>query len=253
LDTDNAVMIATLAFGMGIDRADVRWIAHFDVPATLENFYQEAGRAGRDGKPSNCFVMVSFDELQKDSKRGRGGPGAAAMQKMVLNVGCRRKAMMSYLQPTTSAVDCTAIPNAAVCDFCADPQNSRGAQRQAMRMFERQQVNKEAEAAKQQAVAEKQAAADLMNEVGGATAVSKRPTWQAAGSSPLISKRVASPVLSPMQQVSAKIPLYTVDAAPEGGSVASAAAATIQRRQSMTVQQPRKYRRFTPPIATKKL
>jgi len=64
ISKDKDVAIATNAFGMGIDRSDVRFVAHFDVPGSIEAYYQEAGRAGRDGEPGWCELFFNFADTK---------------------------------------------------------------------------------------------------------------------------------------------------------------------------------------------
>ncbi|MDH5550723.1 MAG: RecQ family ATP-dependent DNA helicase [Gemmatimonadota bacterium] len=132
LDGRCRVMVATSAFGMGIDKPDVRLVLHLGVPPRPESYFQEAGRAGRDGLPSRCEVLWTNGDLTLASKLAGldvGEPaarrlgearrlGLAAMRRYLTTRGCRRRVLLRYLGETVRG--CTG------CDRCGSGQALRG-------------------------------------------------------------------------------------------------------------------------------
>ncbi|MDR3483249.1 MAG: DNA helicase RecQ [Burkholderiaceae bacterium] len=118
LREDGIVMVATIAFGMGIDKPDVRFVAHLDLPKSIEGYYQETGRAGRDGAPANAWMayglqdvvqqrrMIDESEADETFKRVQGGK-LDAMLGLCETLSCRRARLLEYFgQPATPCGNC---------------------------------------------------------------------------------------------------------------------------------------------------
>ncbi|OJY90719.1 MAG: ATP-dependent DNA helicase RecQ [Lysobacterales bacterium 63-13] len=125
LSEDAIIMVATIAFGMGIDKPDVRFVAHLDLPKSLEGYYQETGRAGRDGLPSEAWMTYGLADVvtlsqfiaKSDAAEERKRVERSKLDALIgyaESIGCRRRQLLSYFGETPAG----ACGN---CDNCLDP------------------------------------------------------------------------------------------------------------------------------------
>ncbi|HEV2535967.1 MAG TPA: DNA helicase RecQ, partial [Streptosporangiaceae bacterium] len=126
LREDGLVMVATIAFGMGIDKPDVRFVAHLDLPRSVEGYYQETGRAGRDGLPATAWLAYGLADVVQQRRMIDDSEGDLAHRRRLLahldamlalceTAGCRRSQMLAYFGETDAAPAC------GNCDTCLTP------------------------------------------------------------------------------------------------------------------------------------
>ena len=140
------VIVATIAFGMGIDKPDVRFVIHHDIPKSLEGYYQETGRSGRDGREGKCVTFYSYKDIEKLEKFMKGKPVAeqeVGKQLLLETVGyaetsvCRRKVLLNYFGEQYVEENC------GNCDNCLHPKKSFDGKEEVSTVLETVQAVKE--------------------------------------------------------------------------------------------------------------
>jgi ATP-dependent DNA helicase RecQ len=124
LTEPDLIVVATIAFGMGIDKADIRFVVHLDLPGNLEAYYQEIGRAGRDGEPAEAIMFYGFDDIRRRRWLIESGSASEAQKRVehrrldallafTETSGCRKQALLGYFGE--------AAPPCGACDRCLEP------------------------------------------------------------------------------------------------------------------------------------